>query len=44
VEGYRRFWERSEERYGRLDDYLREAQRAQRTQRKEEEADDQRAP
>ena len=34
VEGYRRFWERSEERYGRLDDYLREAQRAQRTQRK----------
>ena len=26
VEGYRRFWERSEERYGRLDDYLREAQ------------------
>ena len=26
VEGYRRFWERTEERYGRLDDYLREAQ------------------
>jgi DNA-binding transcriptional ArsR family regulator len=43
VEGYRRFWERSEERYGRLDDYLREAQRAQRTQVKEE-PDDQRAP
>jgi DNA-binding transcriptional ArsR family regulator len=39
VEGYRRFWERSEERYGRLDDYLREAQ----AQRKEE-PDDQRAP
>jgi len=31
VEGYRRFWERSEERYGRLDDYLREAQEADRT-------------
>ena len=30
VEGYRRFWERSEERYGRLDDYLREAQGADR--------------
>jgi DNA-binding transcriptional ArsR family regulator len=30
VEGYRRFWERSEERYGRLDDYLREAQEADR--------------
>ena len=43
VEGYRRFWEQSEERYGRLDDYLRAAQRAQRTQRKEE-PDDQRAP
>jgi DNA-binding transcriptional ArsR family regulator len=41
VEGYRRFWERSERRYGRLDDYLREAQRAQ---RKEEEQDDQREP
>ena len=27
VEGYRRFWEQSQERYGRLDDYLREAQR-----------------
>ena len=40
VEGYRRFWERSEERYGRLDDYLREAQR---TQRKEE-PDEQEAP
>jgi DNA-binding transcriptional ArsR family regulator len=43
VEGYRRFWEQSEERYGRLDDYLRAAQRAQRTQGKEE-PDDQRAP
>ena len=41
VEGYRRFWERSEKRYGRLDDYLREAQRAQ---RKEEEQDEQREP
>lgn len=30
VEGYRRFWERTEERYGRLDDYLREAQEADR--------------
>ena len=27
VEGYRRFWERSEERYDRLDDYLRETRR-----------------
>jgi DNA-binding transcriptional ArsR family regulator len=27
VEGYRRFWEESERRYARLDDYLREAQR-----------------
>jgi DNA-binding transcriptional ArsR family regulator len=27
VEGYRRFWEQSERRYDRLDDYLREAQR-----------------
>jgi DNA-binding transcriptional ArsR family regulator len=27
VEGYRRFWEESERRYERLDDYLREAQR-----------------
>jgi DNA-binding transcriptional ArsR family regulator len=27
VEGYRRFWEESERRYDRLDDYLREAQR-----------------
>ena len=26
VEGYRRFWEESERRYERLDDYLREAQ------------------
>jgi DNA-binding transcriptional ArsR family regulator len=27
VEGYRRFWEQTSERYQRLDDYLREAQR-----------------
>jgi DNA-binding transcriptional ArsR family regulator len=27
LDGYRRFWERSQERYGRLDDYLREAGR-----------------
>ena len=27
VEGYRRFWEESERRYERLDNYLREAQR-----------------
>ena len=27
LDSYRRFWERSQERYGRLDDYLREAQR-----------------
>jgi DNA-binding transcriptional ArsR family regulator len=26
VDGYRRFWEASQERYDRLDDYLREAQ------------------
>ena len=26
VEGYRRFWEQSQERYDRLDDYLRRAQ------------------
>jgi DNA-binding transcriptional ArsR family regulator len=26
LEGYRRFWEQSQERYDRLDDYLREAQ------------------
>jgi DNA-binding transcriptional ArsR family regulator len=26
LEGYRRFWERSQERYQRLDDHLREAQ------------------
>jgi DNA-binding transcriptional ArsR family regulator len=26
VEGYRRFWEQTEERYERLDQYLREAQ------------------
>ncbi len=26
VEGYRRFWEQSKERYDRLDDYLRRAQ------------------
>ena len=37
VEGYRRFWEQSQERYGRLDDYLREAQR-------KEEPDDQETP
>jgi DNA-binding transcriptional ArsR family regulator len=30
VEGYRRFWEASQERYQRLDDYLREAQRKER--------------
>ena len=36
VEGYRRFWEESERRYDRLDDYLREAQR-------KEEPDDQQA-
>jgi DNA-binding transcriptional ArsR family regulator len=28
VEGYRRFWEESERRYTRLDNYLREAQRS----------------
>ena len=27
VEGYRRFWEQSQERFQRLDDYLRRAQR-----------------
>jgi DNA-binding transcriptional ArsR family regulator len=27
LESYRRFWEQSERRYERLDDYLREAQR-----------------
>jgi DNA-binding transcriptional ArsR family regulator len=27
VDGYRRFWEEREQRYERLDDYLREAQR-----------------
>ena len=27
LDGYRRFWERSQERYGRLDDYLLEARR-----------------
>jgi DNA-binding transcriptional ArsR family regulator len=27
LEGYRRFWEESERRYERLDNYLREAQR-----------------
>ena len=26
LEGYRRFWEQSQERYDRLDDYLRQAQ------------------
>ena len=25
LDGYRRFWERSQDRYGRLDEYLREA-------------------
>ena len=40
VEGYRRFWERTEERYERLDEYLREARRAQ----GKEEPDDQREP
>ena len=25
LDGYRRFWERSQERFGRLDDYLRQA-------------------
>jgi DNA-binding transcriptional ArsR family regulator len=37
VEGYRRFWEQSQERYDRLDDYLREAQG-------KEPPDDQEAP
>jgi DNA-binding transcriptional ArsR family regulator len=27
LDGYRRFWERTQERYGRLDAYLREARR-----------------
>jgi DNA-binding transcriptional ArsR family regulator len=36
LEGYRRFWEQSQERYQRLDGYLRQAQR-------EEEPDDQEA-
>ena len=40
VEGYRRFWELSQECYERLDDYLREAQG---TQRKEE-PDDRESP
>ena len=30
VEGYRRFWEESERRFERLDQYLREAQRKER--------------
>src|SRR5215211_6953131 len=30
VEGYRRFWEQSERRFERLDEYLREAQRKER--------------
>jgi DNA-binding transcriptional ArsR family regulator len=38
VEGYRRFWEQSQERYDRLDDYLREAEG------KEPPAEDQEAP
>ncbi|HWD42413.1 MAG TPA: metalloregulator ArsR/SmtB family transcription factor [Actinomycetota bacterium] len=37
MEGYRRFWEQSQERYDRLDDYLRQA-------RGKEEPDDQRTP
>jgi DNA-binding transcriptional ArsR family regulator len=37
VEGYRRFWEQSQERYDRLDDYLRQAQG-------KEPPDDQEAP
>jgi DNA-binding transcriptional ArsR family regulator len=37
VEGYRRFWEQAQERYDRLDDYLREAQG-------KEPPDDQEAP
>ena len=37
VEGYRRFWEQSQERYDRLDDYLRRAQG-------KEPPDDQEAP
>jgi DNA-binding transcriptional ArsR family regulator len=43
VEAYRRFWERSEERYGRLDAYLREAQQAERPPGKEA-ADQRQAP
>jgi DNA-binding transcriptional ArsR family regulator len=31
LDGYRRFWERSQERFGRLDDYLRETQRKEAT-------------
>jgi DNA-binding transcriptional ArsR family regulator len=37
VEGYRGFWEQTQERYDRLDDYLREAQG-------KEEPDDQTTP
>jgi DNA-binding transcriptional ArsR family regulator len=37
VEGYRRFWEQSQERYQRLDDYLRRA-------RREEAPNDQQTP
>jgi DNA-binding transcriptional ArsR family regulator len=37
VEGYRRFWEQSQERYDRLDHYLRRAQ-------EKEEPDDQPTP
>ena len=41
VEAYRRFWEQSQERYDRLDDYLRQAQgQAQ----GKEEPDDQTTP
>ena len=43
VEGYRRFWERTEERYGRLDDYLREAQETEEAPGKEG-ADEPQAP
>jgi DNA-binding transcriptional ArsR family regulator len=41
VEGYRRFWEQSQERYDRLDDYLRQAQGQARGK---EEPDDQTTP
>jgi DNA-binding transcriptional ArsR family regulator len=41
LEGYRRFWEQSQERYDRLDDYLR---RAQGQARGKEEPDDRTTP